>query len=170
MDPLTRWNQVRWRQLNALEDRQHTLGSLFSRSHVHWPTVPERVAHWIPLVNISEGVEGYLIKAELPHVKKEDVTISIEDGMLTITGDRKFEKNSKNDHPIERADGRFVHAFSLPDDTRPSEVTAEFNDGVLKVHLARNEKARLRQVEPEAATSKQSPNPNQLNSEWGINE
>jgi HSP20 family protein len=170
MDPLTRWNQVRWRQLNAPEDLQHTLRSLFSRSQVHWPVGPERVAHWIPLVNISKDVEGYVIKAELPHVKKEDVTIRIEDGMLIITGDRKFEKNSKKDHPIERADGRFVHAFSLPNDARPSKVTTEFNDGVLKVHLARNEKARLRLVEPEAATSKQSPNPNQLSSGCGINE
>ena len=170
MDPLTRWNHLRWSQLNAPEDLRHTLGSLFSRSQVHWAPSPERVVHWIPVVDISEDVNGYLIKAELPQVKKEDVGISIEDGMLIITGDRKCEKNSKKDRPIESAYGRFVHAFSLPDDARPSEVTAEFNDGVLKVHLARNEKARLRQVEPEAATSKQSPNPNQLNSEWGINE
>ena len=170
MDPLTRWNHLRWSQLNASEDLRHTLGSLFSRSQVHWSTGPERAAHWIPLVNNREDVKGYLIKAELPHVKKEDVTISIEDGMLIITGDRKFEKNSKKDHPIERAYGRFLHAFSLPNDARPSEVTAEFNDGVLKVHLARNEKAGLRQVEPETATSKQSLNPNQLSSGWGINE
>jgi hypothetical protein len=74
MDPLTRWNQVRWRQLNALEDRQHTLGNLFGRSDVHWPTSHEKVAHWIPLVDISEDVNEYLIEAALQQVKKEDVT------------------------------------------------------------------------------------------------
>jgi HSP20 family protein len=127
MDPLTRWNQVRWRQLNALEDRQRTLGSLFSRSHVHWSPGPQRVAHWIPLVNVSEDIKGYLIKAQLPHVKREEITIRIENGMLIITGDRKFEKNSRKVRPIECAYGKFVHVFSLPDDARPAEVIAEFN-------------------------------------------
>jgi HSP20 family protein len=162
MDPLTRWNQVRWRQLNALEDRQHTLGNLFGRSDVHWPTGPEK--------DISEDVNEYLIEAALQQVKKEDVTICIENGMLTITGNRKFETNCKNKQHVQRAYGSFVHSFKLPPDATSTVVTAEFNDGVLKVHLARNERTRLRQVEPEATTSKQSPNPNQLNSEWGINE
>ena len=74
MDPLTRWNQVRWRQLNALDDRQHTAGNRFSHSHVHWPTVPEKVAHWIPLVDISEDANEYLIEVALQQVKKDDVT------------------------------------------------------------------------------------------------
>jgi HSP20 family protein len=147
MNALTRWNQFK-----ELEDLQHTLGSLFSRSQVHWPAGQEetmRVTDWNPLVDISEDAKEYLIKAELPEVKKEDVKITMEDGTLTITGDRKFEKeeNGKKYHRVERAYGSFGRSFSLPDDASPGKVTADFKDGVLKVHLAKNAKARPQQVE-----------------------
>src|SRR6266436_1654640 len=147
MNALTRWNQFK-----ELEDLRHTLGSLFGRSQVRWPEGKEetiRVADWTPLVDISEDGKEYLIKAELPEVKKEDVKISMEDGTLTITGDRKFEKeeNGKKYHRVERAYGSFGRSFSLPDDASPGKVTADFKDGVLKVHLAKDEKARPQQVE-----------------------
>jgi len=147
MNALTRYNQFK-----ELEDLQHTLGSLFNRSQVRWPAGQEetmRVADWNPLVDISEDAKEYLIKAELPEVKKEDVKITMEDGTLTIRGDRKFEKeeNGKKYHRVERAYGSFGRSFSLPDDASPAKVTADFKDGVLKVHLAKNEKSRPQQVE-----------------------
>ena len=147
MNALTRYNQFK-----ELEDLQQTLGGLFSRSQVRWPAGQEetmRVADWNPLVDISEDAKEYLIKAELPEVKKEDVKITMEAGTLTITGDRKYEKeeNGKKYHRVERAYGSFGRSFSLPDDASPAKVTADFKDGVLKVHLAKNEKARPQQVE-----------------------
>jgi HSP20 family protein len=147
MNTLAYWNQ--YRELEAL---QQSLGSLFSRSPVRKPEgqeEPMRVADWSPLVDISEDAKEYLIKTELPEVKKEDVKITMEDGTLTITGDRKFEKeeNGKKYHRVERAYGTFGRSFSLPDDASPAKVTADFKDGVLKVHLAKNEKARPQQVE-----------------------
>jgi len=141
MNPLACWNQLRWNQLNELEDLQHTLGSLFSRSHEN----RVKVAQFIPLVDVSEDTRGYLIRVELPQVKKEDVEIILEDGTLTITGERKFDRNSKKDQPIALARGRFAHSFAVPNNARPVRATAMFNNGVLKVHLARNEKARPRQ-------------------------
>jgi HSP20 family protein len=147
MNALAHWNQ--YRQLEAL---QQGLGSLFGRSPFPRPEgqeEPMRVADWTPLVDISEDNKEYLIKAELPDVKKENVKITVEDGMLMITGDRKFEKeeNGKKYHRVERAYGSFGRSFSLPDDASPAKVTADFKDGVLKVHLAKNEKARPQQVE-----------------------
>ena len=147
MNALTRWNQFK-----QLEDLQNSLGSLFARPQGRRPEgyeEPMRVSEWTPLVDISEDGKEYLIKAELPEVKKEDVKISMEDGTLTITGDRKFEKeeNGKKYHRVERAYGSFGRSFSLPDDASPAKVTADFKDGVLKVHLAKNEKARPQQVE-----------------------
>ena len=147
MNALTHWNQFK-----QLEDLQNSLGSLFGRPQGRRPEgyeEPMRVSEWTPLVDISEDAKEYLIKAELPEVKKEDVKISMEDGTLTITGDRKFEKeeNGKKYHRVERAYGSFGRSFSLPDDASPAKVTADFKDGVLKVHLAKNEKARPRQVE-----------------------
>ena len=103
MNTLAYWNQ--YRELEAL---QQSLGSLFSRSPVRKPEgqeEPMRVADWSPLVDISEDAKEYLIKTELPEVKKEDVKITMEDGTLTITGDRKFEteENGKKYHRVERA-------------------------------------------------------------------
>ena len=135
MNASARWNQL---------IERHSLSSLFTRARVHCLEGHEkfmRVAQRIPLVEISEDAKGYLLKAELTQVKKEDVTITIEDGTLIITGDRGFDKNSKKNHRVERAYGRFVHYFSLPNDASPAKVTAEFKDGVLKVHLAKSKKA-----------------------------
>jgi HSP20 family protein len=151
MNTLAHWNQ--YRELEALHQ---SLGSLFSRSPVPRPEgkeEPMRVADWAPLVDISEDHKEYLIKAELPEVKKEDVKITMEDGMLTITGDRKIEKeeNGKKYHRVERAYGSFVRTFSLPDDASPGKVSAEFKDGVLNVHLAKDEKARPQQIEVKVA-------------------
>ena len=108
-----------------------------------------RVPEWTPLVDVSEDATEYLIQAELPEVKKEDVKITMEDGTLTIAGDRKYgkEDNTRKYHRVERAFGTFGRSFSLPDDASPGRVTADFKDGVLKVHLAKNEKARPQQVE-----------------------
>jgi HSP20 family protein len=147
MNALAQWNQ--YREMEAIH---RSLGSLFSRSPVPKPEgqeEPLRVADWTPLVDISEDGKEYLIKAELPDVRKEDVKITMEDGTLTIAGDRKFEKeeNGKKYHRVERAYGSFGRSFSLPADASPGKVTADFKDGVLKVHLAKNEKTRPQQVE-----------------------
>ena len=108
-----------------------------------------RVADWAPLVDISEDAKEYMIKAEMLEVNKEDVKVTMEEGTLTVSGDRKHEKaeSGKKYHRVERAYGSFGRSFSLPDDASPAKVTADFKDGVLKVHLAKNEKPRPQQVE-----------------------
>jgi HSP20 family protein len=141
-----------WNQLKELEDLHKSLGSLFGRPQTQRLESKEelmRVPEWTPLVDISEDAKEYLIKAELPDVRREDMKISMEDGTLTIAGDRKYEKeeNGRKYHRVERAYGSFGRSFSLPDDASPAKVTADFKDGVLKVHLAKNEKARPQQVE-----------------------
>jgi HSP20 family protein len=153
MNALTRWNQLR--QLEAL---QHGLGSLFSRSQGQWAEGQEEqiaVPEWAPLVDISEDDKEYLIKAELPEVKREDVKVTAEEGTLTITGERKFEKEEKGKkyHRVERSYGSFVRSFSFPDDASPAKVSAEFKDGVLSVHLAKTEKAKPQQIEVKVANS-----------------
>jgi HSP20 family protein len=107
------------------------------------------VTEWSPLVDISEDDKEYLIKAELPDVKKEDVKVTAEAGTLTIMGERKFEKEVKGRkyHRVERAYGSFGRSFSLPDDASPAKVSAEFKDGMLTVHLVKDEKAKPQQVE-----------------------
>jgi HSP20 family protein len=108
-------------------------------------TVPE----WAPAVDIIEDDKEYLIKVELPEVRKDDVKVTVECGTLSISGERKTEKEEKNRkfHRIERHYGRFLRSFSLPEDAEEGKVNAEFKDGVLRVHLAKSEKALPKQIE-----------------------
>ena len=95
------------------------------------------VADWSPEVDISEDNRGYLLKADLPEMKKDDVSVTVEDGILCVSGERKGEKedHKKKFHRMERSFGNFRRSFTLPEDADSTKVTAEFRDGVLKVHL-----------------------------------
>ena len=147
MNPLTRWNRLRLNQLNKLEDLRHSLRNLFSSPCVRGTEQNPRGPQWIPVVDVSEEAGGYVIKAQLPEVKQEDVKIAVADNTLTITGDRKFDRNSKKHHPIEQAYGRFSHSFELPADARPPTVSKIFRNGVLIVHVARKDVIKRRWVE-----------------------
>lgn len=107
------------------------------------------VAQWSPAVDISEDEKEYVVKAELPDLKKEDVKVCVEDGDLTISGERKFEKEEKGKkyHRIERSYGSFVRSFTLPEGVSGDKVSASFKDGVLEVHLPKDEKAKPKSVE-----------------------
>jgi len=111
------------------------------------------VAEWAPRVDISEDDKEWLVKADLPEMKKEDVKVTVENGVLTITGERKFEKEEKNKkfHRIERSYGNFYRSFTLPDGADPDKVSAGFKDGVLNVHLPKSEKAKPKAVEVKVA-------------------
>jgi HSP20 family protein len=111
------------------------------------------LAEWAPSVDISEDDKEWLLKADLPEVKKEDVKVSVENGVLTVTGERKFEKEEKDKkyHRIERAYGNFFRSFTLPEGADGAKVSADFKDGVLKVHLPKNEKAKPKTVEVKVA-------------------
>jgi HSP20 family protein len=147
MNALTRWDPFK-----ELDDLQNRLALVFGRAPVRKDGGKEEamtVAEWAPLVDIVEEEKEYLIKAELPEVKKEDVKVTVQDEVLTVTGERKFEKEEKGRkyHRIERAYGSFTRSFTLPEDADAEKVVAEFKDGVLKVHLPKSEKAKPKSVE-----------------------
>ena len=89
------------------------------------------------------------MKAEVPEVKKEDLKVTVEDGTLSITGERKSEKEEKGRrfHRIERAYGSFERSFTLPDDADATKVVSDFKDGVLKVHLPKNPNPKPKAIE-----------------------
>jgi HSP20 family protein len=107
------------------------------------------VADWSPEVDISEDDHGYLLKADLPEMKKDDVKVTVEDGILSVSGERKVEKDDrkKKFHRIERCFGSFRRSFTLPEDADSTKVTAEFRDGVLKVQLPTTPIARSKAIE-----------------------
>ncbi len=152
MGTLMRWEPLtRWDPFKELEDMQSRLASMFGRLPVRKDGGKETmtVAEWAPLVDIVEDEKEYLIKAELPEVKKEDVKVTVQDDVLTIAGERKYEKEEKGKkyHRVERAYGSFERSFTLPEDADGTKVNAEFKDGILKVRLAKTEKAKPKSIE-----------------------
>ncbi len=157
MSALTRWDPpTRWNPFKELEEMEKRLSSYFGRT-----SVPSRgdkqeaiiVAEWSPLVDISEDDKEYVIKAEIPEMKKEDIKLNVNDDVLTITGERKYEKEEKGTkyHRVERAYGSFMRSFTLPEDADGSKVNAEYKDGLLKVHLPKSEKAKPKAIEVKIA-------------------
>jgi HSP20 family protein len=145
MDPLTKWNPFR-----ELEDIQNRLSSLFGRTPMRGLAQEAMtVSEWTPLVDIVEDDKEYLIKAELPEVKKEDVKVTVDNGVLTIIGERKFEKEEKGKkyHRVERGYGSFMRSFTLPEAAAGDKISAEFKDGVLKVHLAKSAEAKPKSID-----------------------
>lgn len=104
---------------------------------------------WLPPVDITEDSNEYTIKAELPGLTKGNVKVTVENGVLEITGERKEEKEEKDKkrHRIERSYGSFRRSFTLPEDSSGEKVSAEFKDGVLKVHLQKDQTAKPKSVE-----------------------
>jgi HSP20 family protein len=110
-------------------------------------------ADWAPMVDIEETEREYLVKAELPEVKKEEVKVAIEDGVLSIVGERRREKEEKGRkvHRIERSYGKFTRTFAVPRDVDEKKVAAEFKDGLLTVRIPKTEAVKPRTIEVKVA-------------------
>jgi HSP20 family protein len=110
----------------------------------NWP-----LTTWTPACDIYETEKEIVIKAELPDVKKENVYVSLENNVLMIRGERRFEDEARreNYHRIERNYGEFLRSFTLPAFIEPDKVHAEFKDGILNVILPKLEEARPKQIE-----------------------
>jgi len=106
-------------------------------------------ADWIPQVDVVETEAEYLLSAELPGVDKQDVKLSIERGVLTLSGQREQpkEETGRRYHRVERAYGRFARSYTLPELVDEQRLTAEFRNGVLTVHLPKSEKAKPKSIE-----------------------
>jgi HSP20 family protein len=150
MNTLTRWEPLR-----EMEDLQNRLSTLFGRTPVRRGNGKESITlpEWTPLADITEDDKEYVVKAELPELRKEDVKVTVENGILTMSGERKFEKEEKKKkyHRVERGYGSFVRSFALPEDADADKVKAQFKQGMLEVHLPKNEKAKPKQIEVQVA-------------------
>jgi len=139
-------NVIRWEPFGGMDDMFNRFPSLFEK----WARLSgtgEKGVGWAPSVDISETDQEYLIRASLPAVKKEDVNVTVEDGMLTVSGERRQQQQQKDEkfHKIENLYGSFARSFSLPEGTDPSAIRAESKDGVLTIHVP---KARAETKKP----------------------
>jgi HSP20 family protein len=99
-------------------------------------------------VDILESKEAYLIRAELPGMKKEDFNLAVNDGTLTLSGERKVEEpaNGVEYHRVERVAGKFSRSFCLPQTVKSDEIKATYRDGILEVHVPKADEAKPRQI------------------------
>ncbi len=144
---------VTWNPLREMDEAQNRLNRFFLGgfpNRMSGGEIPSlTVADWSPEVDISQDDQGYLLKADLPEMKKDDVRVTVEDDILCVSGERKSVKEDQNRkfHRMERSFGNFRRSFTLPEDADSTKVTAEFRDGVLKVHLPTTTKTRSKALE-----------------------
>jgi HSP20 family protein len=107
------------------------------------------LAAWAPACDIYETDNEIVVKMELPEVKKEDIQVTLDNNLLTIRGERKFQEETKreNYHRIERSYGEFMRSFTLPAAIDSGKISAEYKDGVLRVVLPKREEAKPKQIE-----------------------
>ncbi len=143
---------VRWRPTRDLMTLQEEMNRIFDRffgpslleeREVMTPTT------WYPNVDISENKDEFIVTAELPGMKKDDIHITYKDGVLSIEGERKQEKEEKdvNYHRVERTYGKFCRTFQLPTLVQQDKITANYKDGILEIHLPKVEEAKPKEIE-----------------------
>ena len=144
-----------WNPFRELDEVQNRLGGFFGG---RFPRFGDgngglKLADWSPQVDITEDDKEYLIKADLPEMKKDEIKVNVENGVLSVAGERKTEKEEKNKkfHRIERSYGTFMRSFALPEDADGTKVAAEFKEGVLRVHLPKSPVAKPKAIEVKVA-------------------
>ena len=140
---------VRWEPFESLNRAQSRINDLFEGTFGRHG-LPHAASSevWYPPVDILESKDLYLIRAELPGMKKEDFHLELEDGTLALSGERKFEesKDGVEYHRVERVNGKFSRSFHLPQTIRHDGIKATYRDGILEVHVPKAEEAKPRQI------------------------
>ena len=136
---------LRWEPFREMQDALRRFSPLYLPDSGARDDASTR--SWVPLANISESEKEYLIKCELPDVKKEDVKIAVADGVITISGERKLEREDQSENAIrvESIYGAFTRSFVLPDNVDAEGIQAESKDGVLRIHIP---KVKTKKAEP----------------------
>ena len=140
---------IKWQPFGELDDAfSRLMPGFFNRSARFGVEQGGKFA-WAPTADISETDAEYLIRAELPAVKKEDVKVTLDEGMITISGERKEEKETKDEkfHRVESFRGAFSRSFSVPENIDDKGIRAESKDGVLTVHLPKAKVSAPKTVE-----------------------
>jgi len=135
---------IKWEPFRDIDDM---FDRVFADAMRRWPrgsNEERRVYDWAPAADVSETDKEYLIKAELPEVRKDDLNITVQEGVLTLAGERRQEQREDNEklHRIERFHGTFSRRFTLPDDADEHGISAESKDGVIVIHIPKHKVAQ----------------------------
>ena len=140
---------VKWdpfRDLSLLQDR---MNRLFDDAGRTWrPDEAAATTTWSPAVDIFETEGEIVVKAELPGMERKDITLNLENNVLTLRGERRFQKETKDEnyHRIERSYGNFSRSFSIPAIVDEERIRADYKDGVLKILLPKKDQAKPKQI------------------------
>lgn len=142
-----------WKDFGTLQERIN--GMFDDTMRALYPHEGEELERgtWMPAVDIHETEDGYVVKADLPGMKREDIQIDLKDNTLQIKGEKKFEEKVSKDNYIrtERAYGTFVRSFTLPHNVDPEKIKASYRDGVLELTLPKKEEAKPKQIKVEVS-------------------
>ena len=155
MTLLTRWEPLR--EFSTMQDRMNRMNRLFRESYS--PEVPEEAlttTSFAPLVDIYEDEHTIALKMEVPGIDEKDIAVRLENNTLTVHGERKIEKEEKEENfrRIERQYGSFTRSFTLPSSVDPGQVTANYDRGVLKITLAKKADAKPKQIKVNVGSEK----------------
>ncbi len=144
---LTRWEP--FREFSTMQDRMNLMNRLFRESYS--PEGPEEAlttTSFAPPVDIYEDEHNITLKIEVPGIDEKDIDVRIENNTLTVHGERKFEKEEKDENfrRVERQYGGFTRSFTLPSSVDPGQVSADYDKGMLKINLAKKAEAKPKQI------------------------
>jgi HSP20 family protein len=143
------WEITGWRPFRELERMRREMDRLWDSFFEERPRrKAEEVGEWLPSLDVSETKNILVVKAELPGMDPKDIDISLSDGMLTIKGEKKQEKEEKeeNYHLIERSYGTFARMVRLPKEVKRDKISASYKNGILKVILPKSEEAKKKEI------------------------
>ena len=138
---------VRWMPRRDMVSMQHEINKMFNSFFGSDPA-DDFVANWSPRLDVVEDKENYIVKIDIPGMRKEDVKITLRENVLTVRGDRAEEAKRDDDtyHIIERRFGKFSRSLTLPTNVQPNKIEAKMNEGVLIVTLPKAEEAKPREI------------------------
>ncbi len=147
----TRWDLIQQQLANFERGIERFFGHAPGLAGNGDEPITERL--WELLTDITEDVKEFVVKVELPEMKKDDVKVTVENGTLRISGERKAKKEEKNKrvHRIERSDGSFLRAFTLPDGADGAKISADYKDGMLTVRLPKTAEAKPKAIDVKVA-------------------
>jgi HSP20 family protein len=152
MNYLTRWTRPElstWPGFGRLSNLRDEIDRLFESPLAEFARTSQLLSGWTPALDVFEDKDNLMVKVELPGMRKDDIQISLHDGSLSISGERKSEKKVEDAeiYRSERFYGRFQRTVTLPSPVNPDKVKAQYKDGVLTVTLPKTEEAKPKQID-----------------------
>ena len=152
---LIRWQRPElssWAGFGRLSDLRDEIDRLFEAPMAELARTSQLLSGWTPALDILEDKDNIIVKTELPGMRKQDIEISLHNGSLSISGERKNEREFKQGevHRAERFEGRFQRTVTLPAPVAVDKVTAQYKDGVLTITLPKTEEAKSKQIDVQA--------------------